>query len=70
MRKLAQASVTLSDAEEDTRWKNQRPKNFELIQVKPNWHNSMDVVGYKSNIGKDGEHYEYTPFIELSPKHG
>ena len=68
VRKLAQASVTLSDAEEDTRWKNQRPKNFELIQVKPNWHNSMDVVGYKSNIGKDGEHYEYTPFIEFVAK--
>lgn len=68
VRKLAQASVTLSETEEGTRWKSQRPKNFELIQVKPNWHNSMDVVGYKSNIGKDGEHYEFTPFIEFIAK--
>ena len=45
------------------RWKLHKPANFELIQVKPNWHNSLEVVGYKSNIG--GSHYEYTPFIEF-----
>lgn len=68
VRKLAQASLILPETDECTRWTNQRPKNFELIQVKPNWHNSMDVVGYKSNIGKDGEHYEYSPFIEFVAK--
>ena len=40
-----------------------KPANFELIQVKPNWHNSLEVVGYKSNIG--GAHYEFTPFVEF-----
>jgi len=68
VRKLAQATVGLTDMEEGTRWENPRPRNFELIQVKPNWHNSMDVVGYKSNIGKDGEHYEFTPFVEFVAK--
>ena len=40
-----------------------KPANFELVQVKPNWHNSLEVVGYKSNIGH--AHYEYTPFVEF-----
>lgn len=72
VRRLAQASVTESlqkeyDLQSVTpvfdRWKLHKPANFELIQVKPNWHNSMEVVGYKSNIG--GSHYEFTPFIEF-----
>ena len=69
VRKLAQATddidVFANDAE---RFSCHSPANFCLIQVKPNWHNSMDVVGFKSNIGKDGEHYEYTPFIEFIGK--
>ena len=69
VRKLAQATddidVFANDAE---RFSCHSPANFCLIQVKPNWHNSMDVVGFKSNIGKEGEHYEYTPFIEFIGK--
>ena len=69
VRKLAQATddidIFANDAE---RFSCHSPANFCLIQVKPNWHNSMDVVGFKSNIGKDGEHYEYTPFIEFIGK--
>ena len=45
------------------RWELHKPANFELIQVKPNWHNSLEVVGYKSNIG--APHYEFTPFVEF-----
>ena len=72
VRKLAQASVTadlqtkydpLSVANGFDRWTLHKPANFELIQVKPNWHNSLEVVGYKSNIG--GAHYEFTPFVEF-----
>ena len=72
VRKLAQASVTedlqrLYDPKSIdggfNRWKLHKPANFELIQVKPNWHNSLEVVGYKSNIG--GVHYEFTPFVEF-----
>ena len=64
VRKLAQATddIDVFSKDED-RWKMHKPANFELIQVKPNWHNSMDVVGFKSNIG--GEHYEFTPFVDF-----
>lgn len=72
VRKLAQASVTeelqkkydpKSVENGFNRWQLHKPANFELIQVKPNWHNSLEVVGYKSNIG--GPHYEFTPFVEF-----
>lgn len=75
VRKLAQATVTeeLQKAEgykgtnfTNDRWTLHSPANFELIQVKPNWHNSMDVIGYQSNI--PSPHYVFTPFIEFIVK--
>lgn len=75
VRKLAQATVTeeLQKAEgykgtdfANDRWTLHSPANFELIQVKPNWHNSMDVIGYLSNI--PSPHYVFTPFIEFIVK--
>ncbi len=75
VRKLAQATVTeeLQRADGYTgtdfandRWTQHSPANFELIQVKPNWHNSMDVIGYLSNI--PSPHYVFTPFIEFIVK--
>ena len=69
VRKLAQATDTIGQyADDAARFACHKPGNFCLIQVKPNWHNSMDVVGYKSNIGKNGEHYEYTDFIDFIAK--
>lgn len=65
VRKLAQATTTQTYANENDRWCDNRPENFELIQVKPNWHNSMDVVGFYSNISKK---YEFTPFVEFIVK--
>lgn len=65
VRKLAQATTTQHYANDSDRWDDNRPENFELIQVKPNWHNSMDVVGFYSNISKK---YEFTPFIEFIVK--
>lgn len=65
VRKLAQATTTQKYEHEDDRWKDNRPENFELIQVKPNWHNSMDVVGFYSNISKK---YEFTTFVEFVVK--
>ena len=65
VRKLAQATTTQEYENEEDRWKDNRPENFELIQVKPNWHNSMDVVGFYSNISKK---YEFTPFVEFIVK--
>lgn len=65
VRKLAQATTMQKYNNDEDRWKDNRPENFELIQVKPNWHNSMDVVGFYSNIsGK----YEFTPFVEFIVK--
>lgn len=75
VRKLAQATVTeeLQRTEgykgkdfANDRWELHSPANFELIQVKPNWHNSMDVIGYLSNI--PSPHYVFTPFIEFIVK--
>ena len=77
VRKLAQATVTEElqrkyDLEykganfEEDRWKLHKPANFEIIQVKPNWHNSMDVVGYLSNIPEP--HYVFTPFVHFIVK--
>lgn len=65
VRKLAQATTTQPYENEEDRWKDNRPENFELIQVKPNWHNSMDVVGFYSNISKK---YEFTTFVEFVVK--
>ena len=75
VRKLAQATITEElqrangytgeDFANDS-WTLHSPANFELIQVKPNWHNSMDVIGYLSNI--PSPHYVFTPFIEFIVK--
>ncbi len=65
VRKLAQATTTQKYDNDSDRWNDNRPENFELIQVKPNWHNSMDVVGFYSNISKQ---YEFTPFVEFIVK--
>lgn len=61
VRKLAQATNTKEYANEEDRWKDNRPDNFQLIQVKPNWHNSMDVAGFLSNIPTP--HYVFTDFV-------
>ena len=72
VRKLAQATTTpelegLGAGELGAaRFGLHKPANFELVQVKPNWHNSMDVVGYASNIPEP--HYVFTPFVEFVAK--
>ena len=75
VRKLAQATITeelqrangyTGDDFANDRWTLHSPANFELIQVKPNWYNSMDVIGYLSNI--PNPHYVFTPFIEFIVK--
>lgn len=69
VRKLAQATTTkeLEGCEEDEltqiRWTLHRPQNFELIQVKPNWHTSMDVLGYLTSIPEP--HYVFSTFVEF-----
>ena len=33
----------------------QKPRNFEMVQVKPNWHDSSELIGYVSRIGVDAD---------------
>lgn len=42
------------------------PGNYQLIEVKPNWHDSTEVLGYESEIG--GRHYVATPFVKFLVK--
>lgn len=39
------------------------PGNYCMIQVKPNWHDSSDLLGYYSELG--GRHFVNTPFVEF-----
>lgn len=62
VRKLAQACWT---PEEDEYGKN-CPRNFCMVQVKPNWHDSSDLIGYVSRI--NGEKYVVGPFLRFIAK--
>lgn len=42
------------------------PGNYELIEVKPNWHDSSELLGYESEIGSS--HYVVTPFVRFLVK--
>jgi hypothetical protein len=42
-------------AEGSEEYEAQKPKNFEMVQVKPNWHDSSELIGYVSRIGVDKE---------------
>ncbi len=43
-----------------------KPKNFEMIQVKPNWHDSSELIGYVSHI--PDVHYVIGPFLRFMVK--
>ena len=49
VRELARACWDVGSTE----FKAQKPKNFEIVQVKPNWHDSSELIGYVSRIGAD-----------------
>lgn len=46
VRELARACWPVESEE----YKAQKPKNFEMVQVKPNWHDSSELIGYVSRI--------------------
>lgn len=46
VRELARACWPIESEE----YKAQKPKNFEMVQVKPNWHDSSELIGYVSRI--------------------
>lgn len=52
VRELARACWE-QDSEE---YKAQKPANFEMVQVKPNWHDSSELIGYVSRVGEKPEY--------------
>ena len=69
VRELARACWDVDSPE----YKEHKPKNFEMVQVKPNWHDSSELIGYVSRI--NGERYIVGPFLRFlvkaihDPKH-
>ncbi len=62
VRELARACWDMNSEE----YKAQKPKNFEMVQVKPNWHDSSELIGYVSRI--DGVRYVIGPFLKFMVK--
>ena len=62
VRELARACWDVDSAE----YKAQKPRNFEMVQVKPNWHDSSELIGYVSRI--DGEKFVVGPFLKFIAK--
>ena len=46
VRELARACWNKGSEE----YNSQKPKNFEMVQVKPNWHDSSELIGYVSRV--------------------
>ena len=46
-------------------YKAQKPKNFQMVQVKPNWHDSSDLIGYVIRVSGKAEFVagEFLKFI-------
>lgn len=51
---------------EQLRKDQKKPGNFELIPVRPNWHDSSELMGYVSRI--NGEKYITTSFLQFIAK--
>ena len=48
---------------EELRVEGQLPGNYLLLQVKPNWHDSTDLLGFRNAV--DGTRYQRTALIEF-----
>ena len=48
VRELARACWDVDSDE----YKAQKPRNFEMVQVKPNWHDSSELIGYVSRVSE------------------
>jgi len=62
VRELAKACWQEGDEE----FGKNNPKNFCMVQVKPNWHDSSELIGYVSRI--NGEKYVVGPFLRFMAK--
>lgn len=45
----------------------QKPYNYEIIQVRPNWHDSTELIGYETRISGEPE-YRTTDFLRFLAK--
>lgn len=63
VRQLARACDTL-DADP---WNVQKPYNYEMISVKPNWHDSTELLGYVSRVSGKPK-YIVTDFLRFVAK--
>ena len=52
--------------EGDEEYGKNNPRNFCMVQVKPNWHDSSELIGYVSRI--NGEKYVVGPFLKFMAK--
>lgn len=52
VRELARACWEEGSEEYDA----QKPKNFQMVQVKPNWHDSSNLIGYVSRVSGKAEY--------------
>jgi len=62
VRELAKACWQEGDEE----YGKNHPRNFCMVQVKPNWHDSSELIGYVSRI--NGEKYVVGPFLRFLAK--
>ena len=62
VRELARACWEVGTSD----YKEHKPKNYEMVQVKPNWHDSSELIGYVSRI--NGEQYVVGPFLRFMVK--
>ncbi len=60
-RTVAFKSCALKELQQD------KPGNYLIVQVKPNWHDSTELLGYESRITGKPE-YILTPFIRFLVK--
>ena len=55
-----------STTDEHPLYNEQKPGNFEIIPVRPNWHDSTELMGYESRIGTP--EFVIKPFVEFLVK--
>ena len=55
-----------STTDEHPLYNEQKPGNFEIIPVRPNWHDSTELMGYESRIGTP--EFIIKPFVEFLVK--
>lgn len=64
--RLARTLAYQTCSKEELRVTPQKPGNFELIPVRPNWHDSSELMGYLSRV--NGEKYITTSFLKFIAK--